>query len=169
MAELPQVPGTGLSREDFEKGKIIFTRGSPNAKYAWDAGVGIGRYLDGLKQGEIRGSHCPRCERTVVPPRAFCEICFSPGVEWRTLQDTGIVNTFSICYFTWDMRRVKRPFIPSVIEIDGASPGMGILHMIGDADPEKVAIGMPVQAVWRSEHEREGAITDIIHFRPKEA
>ncbi|MCZ6688174.1 MAG: zinc ribbon domain-containing protein, partial [Planctomycetota bacterium] len=116
--KLPDYPGTGLSRQDFAEGKVLLTRGSPKAKYAWDVGVGISHYLDGLRAGEIRGSHCPQCKRTVVPPRAFCEICFSPRVEWRVLKDTGRVNTFSICYVTWDMKRVKKPFIPAVIEID---------------------------------------------------
>ena len=165
---MPDLPGTGLSGADFKEGKVLFTRGSPRAKYAWDVGVGIGHYLDGLRAGEIRGSFCPKCDRTVVPPRAFCELCFSPRVEWRRLENTGKVNTFSICYVTWDMKRVEKPFVPAVVEIDGASPGMGILHRLGEVDPETVEIGMPVRAVWKPEEEREGAITDITHFRPAE-
>jgi uncharacterized OB-fold protein len=29
-----------------------------------------------------------------------------------------------------------------------------------------VKIGMRVQAVWKPENEREGAITDILYFKP---
>ena len=162
------VDGTGLSRADFEEGKVLFTEGKPNARYRWDVGVGIGHDLEGLRAGELRGSHCPRCERTVVPPRAFCEICYGPGVEWVKLRDTGRINTFSICYVTWDMQRVTDPFIPAVIEIDGADPGMGILHLVGGVEPGKVKIGMAVKAVWKPESERTGSITDIRHFAPTE-
>ena len=89
-------------------------------------------------------------------------------LEGQHLKDTGRVNTFSICYGTWDMKRGKKPFIPAVIEIDGADPGMGILHLIDGVNPDTVEIGMPVRAVWKPEENREGAITDILHFRPTE-
>jgi hypothetical protein len=53
-----------------------------------------------------------------------------------------------------------------VIEIDGASPLHGIMHLLGEVDPQEVHIGMRVQAVWKSPEDREGAITDIKYFRP---
>jgi hypothetical protein len=84
------------------------------------------------------------------------------------LQDTGRVNTYSLCYVTWDMKRIQEPEIPAVIEIDGASPLHGILHKLGEVDPEKVHIGLRVKAVWRPEKERTGAITDILYFKPVE-
>ncbi len=84
------------------------------------------------------------------------------------LQDTGTVNTYSLCYVTWDVQRITEPEIPAVIEIDGASPLHGIMHMLGEVDPQKVTIGMRVRAVWRPENERVGAITDILYFKPIE-
>jgi hypothetical protein len=56
--------------------------------------------------------------------------------------------------------------MPAVIAIDGASPGMGILHLLGEVAPKAVTIGMRVQAVWKPVAEREGSITDIRYFRP---
>jgi hypothetical protein len=82
------------------------------------------------------------------------------------LQDEGIVNTFSITYVHWDMVRVKEPIIPAVIEIAGASTGMGIMHLLGEVDPDDVKIGMQVKAVWKPAAERTGAITDIKYFKP---
>ena len=96
----------------------------------------------------------------------FCEHCFAPIDAFIPLQDTGTVVTFSLCYVTWDMVRIEEPQIPAVIAIDGASPGMGILHLLGEVDPKAVKIGMRVQAVWKPEEEREGSITDILYFKP---
>lgn len=166
-ANIREFPGTPLSETDFEEGKVLFTRWTPKAEYAWDAGVAIGRYLAELKEGRIIGICCRHCRRTVVPPRTVCEWCFKPMSEWVYLQDTGVVNTFSLCYVTWDMVRVKEPQIPAVIEIDGASPGMGILHLLSEVDPKEVKIGMKVKAVWKPAEEREGAITDIKYFKPE--
>ena len=166
-ANIKEFPGTPLAESDFEEGKVLFTHWTPRAEYAWDAGVAIGRYLAELKAGRIIGVRCRHCRRTVVPPRTVCEWCFKPMSEWVYLQDTGTVNTFSLCYVTWDMVRIKDPLIPTVIEIDGASPGMGILHLLSEVDPQEVKIGMRVKAVWKPAEEREGAITDIKYFKPE--
>jgi len=96
----------------------------------------------------------------------FCETCFCPTDRWVPLEDTGTVLTFSRCYVTWDMVRLEKPQIPAVIEIDGASPGMGIMHMLGEVDPDAVEIGMRVAAVWKPTEERTGSVNDIAYFRP---
>ncbi|MFQ6015423.1 MAG: Zn-ribbon domain-containing OB-fold protein [Anaerolineae bacterium] len=163
---IKEFPGTPLSSADFKEGRVLTTRWVPKARYAWDAGVAIGRYLAGLKEGKIIGQRCRQCRRVVVPPRGFCEWCFRAVDEWVELQDTGTVNTYSLCYVTWDMRRVKEPEIPAVIEIDGASKGMGIMHRLGEVKPDEVKIGMKVKAVWKPADERTGAITDIEYFKP---
>lgn len=159
-------PGTPLSEKDFSEGNILYNHDELIGNFAWDTGIAIGRYLASLKQGVILGSYCSTCNRTVVPPRVVCEWCFRPMQEYIPLQDTGTVNTFSLCYVTWDVKRIKEPEIPAVIEIDGASPLHGIMHMLNEVDPESVSIGMRVQAVWKPEEERQGSITDILYFKP---
>lgn len=156
--------GTPLSAEDFEKGKVLTVHDEPRAEYAWDTGVAIGRYLQELKNGRLVGRTCVKCARTLIPPRMHCEWCWRPTDEWVVLKDRGIVNTFSLCYITWDMRKLEEPEIPAVIEIEGASPGHGILHKLGGVDPKKVKIGMKVKAVWKPEAERTGSILDIRYW-----
>jgi uncharacterized OB-fold protein len=167
MAGQPEVVrGTPLEAADVEKGRVFTVSDAPRLQYAWDAGVAIGGYLEGLKHGRIVGRRCHGCGRTLVPPRMFCERCFRPTDEWVTVGDTGTVNTFSLCYVSWDVRRLKRPEIPAVIEIDGASPGMGILHVLGRVSPKAVRVGLRVRAVWKPARERTGSITDIRFFEP---
>jgi len=159
--------GTPLSKKDFDEGKVITSFQKPKMEYRWDTGEAMGKYLAGLKAGKLLGVHCQGCKRTMIPPRMFCEQCFKPIHEWVELKDSGMINTFSICYVTWDMQRVTDPLLPAVIEIDGASPGMGILHHLGEfEDPKQIKIGMRVKAVWKPEKERQGAITDLRYFKP---
>lgn len=167
-ANIESFPGTPLSEQDFKDGKILFRNDEMNAHYAWDTGIAIGAYLSALKDGVILGAYCRSCRRTVVPPRTVCEWCFRPMDRFVPLKDTGLVNTYSLCYVTWDVQRVKEPEIPAVIEIDGASPLHGIMHKLGQVDPEHVDIGMRVQAEWKPSEERQGAITDILYFKPIE-
>lgn len=139
-----------------------------DARYAWDTGVAVSGYLRGLREGRILARECLRCRRILVPPRMFCEECFRPTDRWTQVRDTGRVNTFSICYIRWDMEPLTEPELPAVIEIDGASPGIGFMHKLGEVDPDAVSVGMEVEAVWRPEGEREGSILDIRYFRPRE-
>lgn len=159
-------PSKALSEQAFEKNEVLFETWHVKAEYAWDTGVAMSKYLAELKQGKLIGRRCFKCKRLMVPPRMFCEQCFRPTDAWEYVQDTGTVKTFSLCYIRFDMARLKEPEIPAVIDIDGASPGMGILHKLGEVDPQAVKIGMKVQAVWKPEAEREGSTTDIAYFKP---
>jgi uncharacterized protein len=165
-AKIKEFPGTSLPESAFERGDVLFVHDKMDAHYAWDTGVAIGTYLASLKAGVLLGAYCPHCRRMVVPPRVVCEQCFRPITEYVPLKDTGRVNTFSLCYVTWDVQRITEPEIPAVIEIDGASPLCGIMHKLGEVDPAAVHMGMRVQAVWKPADQREGAITDILYFRP---
>ncbi|HUV26482.1 MAG TPA: Zn-ribbon domain-containing OB-fold protein [Anaerolineales bacterium] len=164
--KISNYPGTSLSEQDIRQGKVLSLHDKMPADFSWDTGIAIGRYLAGLKDGILLGSHCKHCHKTVVPPRTVCEWCFNPMDHFLPLSDSGIVNTFSLCYVTWDVQRIKEPETPAVIDIDGASPLHGIMHKLGEVDPGEISIGMRVKAVWKSAEQREGAITDILYFKP---
>ena len=169
-ADLLESTVTRLRYKDFADGKVFTVGSKPRLEYAWDDGVAIGRYLKELKQGHIMAKRCRACDRIMLPPRMFCERCWRITDEWVPLEGTGTVNTFAVSYVDWAAGRIpkgQRPYTPAVIEIDGASQGMGILHLLDEVAPEKIFIGMRVQAVWRPEAERVGAITDIQYFKPQ--
>lgn len=164
--KVSKYPGTSLSEADIRDGKVLSIHDNMSGEFSWDTGAAIGKYLAGFKNGVILGSSCANCRRTVVPPRNVCEWCYRPMDKFVPLEDTGTVNTFSLCYITWDVQRIKEPEMPAVIEIDGASPMHGIMHKLGEVDPQKIKIGMRVKAVWKPADERQGAITDILYFKP---
>ncbi len=169
--EMIEATVTPLKLKDIKQKKVITESWSPKFEYAWDNGPAIGRYLAELKNGRIVARTCRKCNRIMIPPRMFCELCWRPTDEWVFVKDTGTVNTFAISHVDWKAGRLdieggQRPYTPAVIEIDGASPGMGILHMLDEVDPWKIKIGMRVKAVWKKPEEREGSITDILYFKP---
>lgn len=160
-------PGTEINLRDIDSGKFLVMHYDTVLRYSWTSGVAISRFLEGLKEAELWARKCNKCGRTLIPPRAYCEEDFVPTDEWVRVKDTGTVNTFSISYVNNDASRRKKPIIVSVVDIDGASPGMGILHLLGEVKPENVDIGMKVEAVWKPKAQRTGAITDIKYFRPR--
>src|SRR2546425_2309010 len=159
-------PGTPLDKHTLKGGKIFMTSYMPKLRYRWDTGEAIGRYLEELRHGRLIARRCDVCQRIMIPPRMFCERCFRPTDEWVYVKDTGKIVTFSLCYVSWDVRRLKRPQIPAVIEIDGATPGMGILHLVKKVSPKEVKVGMAVSAVWKPSRKRIGSITDIDYWKP---
>jgi len=160
------VRGTALETAKPKRGKFFMTSYTPQLRYSWDAGQAISRYLEELRQGRLIARRCHGCERVLIPPRMFCERCFRPTDEWVYVRDTGTVTTFSLCYVTWDVKRLKRPEMPSVIEIDGASSGMGILHVVKGVRPKEMRVGLKVKAVWKPSSKRTGSITDIAYWEP---
>jgi len=159
------LPGTKLSKEEMLK--VTHQIARPQAKYAWSAGPAMARFLKELKAGRIIGRKCHRCARVLVPPRMFCELCFRPTDSWVYLPDTGIIETFSISYIDKDANRLKEPLLVGVVALDKAPPHCGFMHYLSEVSLEKLRIGMPVEAVWKNEEEREGSILDIKYFRPR--
>jgi len=160
-----QLPGTPLSDAQVRRREVLTHELAPQAHYAWDTGVAIGRFLEGLKEGRLLARRCHRCRRVLLPPRMFCEQCFRPTDEWVAVPDSGTVNTYSISHIRWDASPLEEPIVIGVIEIDDTSHG-GLLHYLGEIDGNDVRIGMKVQAVWKPAPEREGSILDIVYFRP---
>lgn len=159
---------TKIKLEDIKEGNVFSTSDMPNLKYAWDNGVALARYLAELKNGRIIGKRCNGCKRVLVPPRLFCEICWSPTDKWTYLKDTGTILTFVVSHVNWDASRVEkgqRYHTPAVIELDGAGKDQAILHLIDEIEPYDIKIGMRVKAIWKKPEERIGAITDIKYFK----
>lgn len=146
---------------------------NPNAPQAWHGnlpvtsrytfGLGGERFFRAIKdKGEILGTHCPRCERTYVPGTIFCERCLGKLDEWIDVGTTGQVHTFTLLYENYDGTEREEPEIIAFVSMgDG-----GIVHRLGDIDPEEVEIGIEVEVVLKPKSEREGSILDIVHFRP---
>lgn len=159
-------PGREIAAEEMKSGAVEVVKDSVGILYEWDTGEAMGRFLAELKKGRIFGRKCRACGRILVPPRAFCESDFIPTDEWVRVKETGRVKTYSVSYIKADASRTRRPTIVAVIELDGASEGMGFLHILRRVRPDGVKIGMRVKAVWKPREKRVGSITDIAYFEP---
>lgn len=164
--KISRYPGKEISAKEIESGRIFAVPFRTEFRYAWATGAAMSRFLQELKNGKIIARKCNNCRRVLVPPRMFCERCFRPTDRWVYVRDSGVVNTYSISYVATDASRLRKPQIIAVVEIDGASKGMGILHFLGDIQPKEARIGIRVRAVWKPANTRVGSIKDIRYFRP---
>ena len=85
-------PGREITTEEVRKGKVLESIQKVEPRYNWAAGVAISRFLVELKNGKIIGRKCSQCQRILVPPRMYCELCYRPTDEWVEVKNTGTVN-----------------------------------------------------------------------------
>ena len=114
-------------------------------------------------------SKCPECGRLQLPPAPACGRCHvGLGQDWLELSHKGTVISYSFVVDPMydagigDMRPV--PYTIAAIVLDGG-PDAAFFHRLEEQDPEKVEVGLRVEAVFRPPEERNGTIEDIIHFR----
>jgi uncharacterized OB-fold protein len=123
------------------------------------------RFFHALKdEGKLKATYCPDCDYTYLPPRLYCERCFSELTEWVDVPSRGTVYAYTVVYYDLEEKPLASPQIVALIEMEGCD---GVfVHLLGAVDPDDVCLGMPVQAVFKRADKRTGEITDIQYFRP---
>jgi len=144
-----------------------------NAPSTWRGDLPVtSRYTYGLagerffraikEEGRILGTRCPCCEHIYVPATSFCERCLGELDEWLDVGIVGEVYTFTLLYEDPDGSPRESPETIALVRLgDG-----GLVHRLGEVEPDAVTIGMSVQAVFKPASQREGSILDILYFRP---
>ena len=121
------------------------------------------RFFRAIKdEGKFLGTRCSNCERTYIPAALFCERCLAQLDEWVDVGTIGEVYTFTLLFENYDGSPRETPEIVVFVKLaDG-----GLIHRLDEVDPEDVAIGMTVEAIFKPKAERQGSILDITHFKP---
>lgn len=131
----------------------------------YSAGAVGSRFLTTIRdKAKIMGMRCPECNRVYVPARSACKRCFAQLKESVEVSDKGTVLTYTIDNDPKPIHPTDAPVIYGIIQLDGADNGF--VHLIGEADPEQIRVGMRVQAVFKPQKERVASILDIRYFKP---
>jgi uncharacterized protein len=136
--------------------------------YEHSYGPYYGTLFDGLATSRrIQGVRCPSCQRVLVPPREYCDVCYVRTGEWVDIPDTGTIKAFSIIHLEFVGQTREPPYVYAEIVLDGSSTRL--IHSVGGIDveeaKERLRIGTKVRAVWK-EGEPVGTLEDIEYFEP---
>ena len=132
--------------------------------YTYFAGRVGSRFITTLRdRQEIKGVKCGTCDTVFVPPRQTCERCMEDlRDQWVDVKTTGELVNFTVIRYDDGHLPRKAPFVLGLVKLDGADTPMA--HIIDGVDPESVAVGMKVRAVFAAES--TNTILDIDHFEP---
>jgi uncharacterized OB-fold protein len=154
-----------MASDSDEKLILPFTYDVP---YRWSAGEYVGGFLRELRDNcKIYCNVCPDCGRALAPPRPVCGRCHVRMGRWEELGPQGTVLLCNVNQYSfWDpteggMRAV--PYATAIIQLDG--PPALFQHFLEETDPDRLSVGMRVEAVFKPKEERTGHILDILHFR----
>ena len=141
-------------------------KGSIPVWHRYTAGIAGERFLRALKeQGKIMGARCEPCGVTYVPPRMYCERCLRPlpDASWRPVGPRGELVSFSRVYLDLEGNRLETLRWVGLVRLEGAS-GV-LLHDLRVPEGVQPRSGMPVEAVLKPVRDRQGSITDILHWK----
>ncbi len=110
----------------------------------------------------IMGIKCPTCSKIYVPPRSHCSTCSTRMSEWVDLSGKGTLTSYTVVRYEEPYQPRPVPYAYGVIQMDGAD--VGLAHILGDVDLDKIKVGMRLEPVFKEE--REGSILDIDYFKP---
>jgi len=154
-----------MKKEKYEE-ELVRVPIHMNLYYRFPAGAHFTRFYKEMKgSGKIMGVKCPKCGRVLVPPRPVCGECFVRTGEWVQVGPKGTVRAYTSINFsfidgsTGELR--PTPYGVALIQLDKAYSTIN--HILEEGDPEKLYIGMRVEAVLKEE--REGNIGDILYFK----
>ena len=131
----------------------------------YTVGPATERFLREIKDhGRFVGTRCTRCNLLYLPPRLYCERCFSELTDWQQVPNHGHVHSFTVVHVDLEGKPLAEPQILAIVHMDGTHGG--IIHRLANLRPETVQIGMTVEAFFKEKRRREGSILDIQYFRP---
>lgn len=105
---------------------------------------------------------CSRCRRYQHYPRLLCRHCHSRDLSWQDASGKGSIYSFSVVYRSPGGFSDDVPYVTAVVELD---EGARMFSRIIACDPEKVEIGMRVEASY----ERQTDELTFVMFKPARA
>jgi uncharacterized OB-fold protein len=143
----------------------IAWRGDIPITSRYTAGIAGERFFREIKDNaRFLGTRCQACGLTYVPATMFCERCFADLNTWVEVPSQGNVFTYTVLYRDLDEEPLDPPAMLAYVKLEGANGGL--VHYLGEVQPDAVHIGLPVEARFQDAAERKGSILDIRYFRP---
>ena len=127
--------------------------------FRYTAGIAGERFFrEIMDNGRLVASRCAKCNLNYLPPRIYCERCMSKLEEYVQIDNTGTVETFTMCHQDADGKELSEPVTVALVRFPSAHGG--IVHKTKG----QISIGDRVRLVFKEKSKRTGSILDIDYF-----
>lgn len=130
----------------------------------WAPGADDSLFWEYCSREELRFQTCTACGISRHPPHPVCSRCGSTDFEYRPAPETGSLYSFTVVRTAAHKAFADQlPYCLGIVVFSGL-PEIKLVTRILDADPQALAIGMPLRLVWR----RHGPKLVLPCFAPEE-
>ena len=115
----------------------------------------------------LEGHACSDCGAIFLGERISCAKCGATGtLEAKRLSDQGELYVYSIVFRSFP--GIDVPYVSAIVDLEGGGTVKGNLINV-DFDPEKIAMGMPVEVVYQTapRKDAEGNEYLMYSFQPR--
>jgi len=102
------------------------------------------KFWEGLKEGKIYATKCPKCGKLHFPPVADCSNCLSSEMEWVELSDEAEVETFTHVVIRPPSFQQNKPY---TIAIGRLKEDVRVLAWLTGFKMSEIKVGMKVKLV----------------------
>ena len=110
------------------------------------------QFFEGAEQGRLVLPRCTACGFVIWFHREICPECGSQDVDWFEASGSGSIYSCTVTRRIPGSWGKAAPFVLAYVELD---EGPRVMTNIVDCDPEQVAIGDRVQAVFEEATDRD--------------
>ncbi len=133
--------------------------------YIYTSGIAGEVFFKALRdEGRILAVHCPVCKTNQLPPRMFCEGCFTELRDFVDVPAEGRVAAVTVSRVDRRGNPLPAPEVYAFVTFKGIQEG-GLIHRLLVV-PEKAKPGLVVRPRLKSREARTGTILDIEGFEP---
>lgn len=111
----------------------------------------VDSFVDGLKDGKIRGTRCKKCSEFYLPPRAECPQCMTEDMDWVDVGNEGKLVTFTKLFYGPTGFEDRTPYVLGIVDL---GEGGRLLGLMEGLDEESISIGMKVKVIPKVVDER---------------
>ncbi len=133
--------------------------------YIYTSGIAGETFFKALRDdGRVLAVHCPVCKVNQLPPRMFCERCFTELTDTVDVPAEGRVASFTVARVDRRSRPLPSPEVYAFVTFKGIQVG-GLIHRLL-VPPNRARVGMAVRVRVKPREARTGTILDIEGFEP---
>ncbi|AVO42399.1 Zn-ribbon domain-containing OB-fold protein [Simplicispira suum] len=132
-------------------------------RYRYSLGEVAGKFMNGLREGEILATRCSKSGLTYLPPRSYCERSFERCDEWVRAGLEGVIEASTIVVRGFEGKR-PAPVAIAYVRLDGVDSAIanyidGVELSDLDIAMKTIEPGTRVRVVFAAK--REGRMTDF--------